>query len=235
MTRAPWLPGVQPAPNIQDAPDLYELENRAVDPDGRLWAALERVRPWKDQIVVDLGAGTGFHVPRFARDARHVFAVEPHGPSRRLAMQRLADAGITNASVMTGSAERTFMSTDSADLTVARFAYFWGPGCEPGLREARRILRPGGTMVMIDNDLRSGTFAQWVQSVYPRDADAIDGFWQAHGFEAVSVQSRWRFERREALEAVVRNEFRDHAGGLLAEHRGLEIEVVFRVFWRRWG
>jgi hypothetical protein len=32
------FPDWQPAPNIRDAPELYELENRALDPDGLVLA-----------------------------------------------------------------------------------------------------------------------------------------------------------------------------------------------------
>ena len=229
-----WLPDVHASPNIQDDPDLYELENQAVDPDGRVLSALSQVLPWNDQVVVDLGAGTGFWVPPVARAARHVFAVEPHGPSRVAAMRRLAAAGV-DASVVAGSAAHTHLKRCSVDRIFARFAYFWGPGCEPGLSEVQRILRPGGGMAMIDNDLREGTFARWVQAAYPRDPDAIDAFWAGRGFEALQVPSCWRFASRADLERVVRHEFRAHADGLLAGHRGLEIEVVFRVFWRRFG
>lgn len=230
----PWLPEVHASPNIQEDPDLYEIENAAVDPEGRLFEALARVLPWDDQVVVDLGAGTGFWVPHLAAAARHVFAVEPHGPSRTAAMARLSAAGI-DASVVAGAAARTHLQRGSVDRVFARFAYFWGPGCEGGLDEVRRILRPGGGMAMIDNDLREGTFAQWVQRAYPRDPDAIDAFWAEQGFAALRVPSCWRFSTRPDLERVVRHEFRDHAPALLAGHRGLEIEVVFRVFWRRFG
>ena len=35
-----WLPGVHVAPNIQDGPALYEIENRALDPEGLLLAGV---------------------------------------------------------------------------------------------------------------------------------------------------------------------------------------------------
>jgi 8-oxo-dGTP pyrophosphatase MutT (NUDIX family) len=38
---------------------------------------------------VDPGAETGFHLTRFHARARHVVAVEPHGPSRLRAMARV--------------------------------------------------------------------------------------------------------------------------------------------------
>ncbi|HYN17588.1 MAG TPA: SAM-dependent methyltransferase, partial [Actinomycetes bacterium] len=66
-----WLPGVHPAPNIQEHPDLYEVENRAADPDGRIERAMWGLCPWGDEVVLDVGAGTGFHLERFHRRARH--------------------------------------------------------------------------------------------------------------------------------------------------------------------
>ncbi|MED5373376.1 MAG: class I SAM-dependent methyltransferase [Myxococcota bacterium] len=232
MSRTPWLPGVHATPNLQDAPETYELENRAADPEGLIWEALDEIHPWEDQLVVDLGAGSGFHVPRFAQRARHVYAVEPHGPSRLLAMERLLRLGLTNASVLIGSAEHTGLQSDSMDLVVARFAYFWGPGCEQGLQEVDRILRPGGALIVVDNDLQQGTFAQWLQRAYPRDRGAVESFWRSKGFQARTVATCWRFQRREELEAVVHNEFRDHAPVLLDQHTGLEIQVGLRLFWR---
>jgi len=229
-----WLPGVHVAPNIQDGPETYELENRAVDPGGLVLSALRRLAPWDDRVVVDLGAGTGFWVPHVAAAARHVFAVEPHGPSRVRAMARLAAAGIDNASVLVGSAEQTFLASGSVDVIHARFAYFWGPGCEAGLAEVARILRPGGTLCVIDNDLERGTFAGWLEAAgYQRDAGAIDAFWREQGFGCERIMSCWEFAERSALEAVVRLEFREHAAGLLAGHTGLRVAYGYRVFSRR--
>ena len=141
------LPGVHPAPNIQDHREVYEIENRAADPDGCIEVAMRGVLSWQDRVVLDLGAGTGFHISGFATMAAHVFAVEPHGASRLAAMRRCAELGLPNVSVMTGSAERLPLNTASVDICHARFAYFFGPGCERGLDEVERVIRHGGTSI----------------------------------------------------------------------------------------
>jgi len=166
---------------------------------------------------------------------RHVFAVEPHGPSRLIAHQRVARMEWENVSVLTGSAEQTHLADASMDWVHARFAYFWGPGCEAGLAEVDRILRPGGAFVMIDNDLGRGTFAQWLRRLpeeTQRDPDKLDSWWTSQGYSISEVPSCWRFRRRAELEAVVRLEFEDVAEELLAEHEGLEVEYVYRLFWK---
>ncbi|HUS13429.1 MAG TPA: class I SAM-dependent methyltransferase [Chloroflexia bacterium] len=159
MTQRDALPGVHAAPNIQQNPDVYEIENCTADPDGRIKAATAALAPWDDCIVLDLGAGTGFLIARFHAPARHVVAVEPNGPSRLRAMAPVAAAGLERVSVMSGSAEQIWLLDGRVDIVHARFAYFFAPHCEPGLAELARVIRPGGTAFIIDNDLAHGTFA----------------------------------------------------------------------------
>ncbi|HEX8036850.1 MAG TPA: class I SAM-dependent methyltransferase [Ktedonobacterales bacterium] len=231
------LPGVHAAPNIQSAPDLYEIENIAVDPDGHIEAAMQAIAPWDDRIVLDIGAGTGFHIPRFHQRAQHVIAVEPHGPSRLRAMARVVSLGLEHTSIVAGSAERLFLSDASVDIAHARFAYFFAPDCEPGLVELVRVMRPGGTAFIIDNDRREGTFASWLQRTpfWARDnADTVEGFWAAHGFTLTRIPSEWRFATRTDLEAVVRLEFPGELGEqLISEHAGLTVDYVFDLYSRQ--
>ena len=230
-----WLPGVHVARNIQGDARVYEIENEALDPGDRITAAMRGIRSWDDDIVCDLGAGTGFWARTFVDDARHIFCVEPHGPSRLIAHERVGRMGWDRVSVLAGSAEQTHLAAASVDFVHARFAYFWGPGCEAGLVEVDRILRPGGAFVMIDNDLRRGTFADWIRRTTadnPQDPDATDAWWTSRGYSITEVPSCWRFQSRADLEAVVRLEFSTSADELLADHEGLEVEYVYRLFWR---
>jgi SAM-dependent methyltransferase len=232
------LPGVHGAPNIQSAPEIYELENRAADPEGLIEAAMWRIAPWDGKVFLDLGAGTGFHLARWHSQAAHVFAIEPHAQSRLAAMRRVSEQGLVNTSVLNGSAERTPLRDHAVDIVHARFAYFFGPGGEAGLAELERIVRREGAAFIIDNDLRSGTFAQWLrQSPHaPQpDPDTVEGFWASHGFSLERIASEWRFDPRASLEAVVRLEFGEAlAERLLAEHSGTRVEYHYCLYHRRY-
>lgn len=230
------LPGFHNAPNIHSDPAIYEIENEAADPAGEIEAAMWQLGSWEGKIVLDLGAGTGFHVPRFHTAASHIFAVEPHPISRLLAMQRVSRLGLEKASVLTGSAEQIPLRDHSVDVCHARFAYFFGSGCEPGLREVARVMRPGGTFFVIDNDLRRGTFAQWLQQ-HPNfsrvHADDIEAFWAAQGFALQRIPSAWQFQSRGDLEAVVRLEFGSElAEKLLAGRDALSVEYHYCLYYR---
>lgn len=232
------LPGVHAAPNIQTDPDVYELENIAADPNKLIEAAMWAIAPWQNSVVLDLGAGTGFHLPFFHKEASHVIAVEPHASSRLLAMERCASLHLERVSIMAGSAEQIYLPDASIDVCHARFAYFFAPNCIPGLRELARVMRPGGTAFIIDNDLSKGTFASWLQKLpifQSINSAQIEGFWAEQGFSLTRIASEWQFATRADLEAVVSLEFgAELAKQLLENHKGTRVEYHYCLYHYRY-
>lgn len=229
--------GVHLSPNIQNAPDIYEIENLAADPDMLIEAAMWNIQPWTNGIVLDVGAGTGFHLPRFHPHSDRTIAIEPHDPSRRAAKDRMSSLGMDEVSILGGSADALPLAWNSVDLVHARFAYFFAPDCDRGVRELERVVRPGGVAFIIDNDLRSGTFASWLRRSpwVEHDPDLVEGFWRDRGFNITRIPGRWAFSTRQDLEAVVRIEFpADVAEEIIAEHRGIEVEYHYLLIHRRY-
>jgi SAM-dependent methyltransferase len=212
------FPDFSPAPNQGGRPDLYELENRAIDPDGVLLEAMRVLAPWAGLTLVDLGCGSGYWLPGYAGEAAVVIGVEPDP-----ALLPLAEARDRRVRVRPGSAEHIPLDDASVDVVHARFAYFWPPDCAPGLAEVRRVLKPGGSLVVVDNDLRAGEFAGLLRAA---DGTALgragrtDAWWAARGASRTEVMSRWEFTSRGDFEAVLRLEFPDVAGPWLASHPG---------------
>lgn len=227
------IPGAVPSPNIWHHPATYEIENRAVDPDGRLWAAMERLAPWADSDVLDLGCGTGFHLPLFAATARTVRGVDPNPDL--LALARRRTRRWANVELLEGVAQQIPVPDASVDVVHVRWAYFFGPGCEPGLAELQRVIRPGGTALIIDNDPTRSTFARWFALGHPQvDTAAVAPFWERLGWSREPVDMGWRFESREDLEAVVRIEFpAGAADAILADHVGTEVDYAVNLWWKR--
>jgi len=187
-------------------PDLYDVENRAVDPDGVVLAEMRDIAPWTDATIVDLGCGTGYWLDLYEREAAEVIGVEPDPGLLELARTRAAAAR-----VLAGSAEHLPLPDSSVNVVHARFAYFFPPGCDAGLAEVLRVLKPGGHLVVVDNDMRHGDFATLLASselALPQgQADTTDEWWAERGSARREVMSEWRFDRREDLEAVLRMEF----------------------------
>jgi SAM-dependent methyltransferase len=230
------LPGAIPSPNIWDHTATYEIENRAADPDGRLWSALSSRVSWTGRDVLDLGCGSGFHLPLFAETARVVVGVEPHPPLAALARRRVRR--LPTVSVEVGTAQALPLPDASVDVVHVRWAYFFGPGAEPGLRELDRVVRRGGTALVIDNDASRSTFGRWFRRGYPMiDPDTVEAWWSRHGWTRTPVDMGWRFSSVEDLEAVIRIEFDPAtAEAIIAEHRaaGGGVEVDYAVnLWSR--
>ncbi len=209
------------APNQGGNPDVYEIENRATDPDGHVLAAMRRLAPWNGRTMLDLGCGTGFWLPGYATEARRVVGVEPDPVLHAKAAVRVRD--LVHVEVLPGSAEHLPLADRSVDVVHARFAYFLDPGGDAGLAEVMRVLTPGGSLVVVDNDYRWGQFAGLLAAASKKPpqqtADAIDGWWRQRGATRHEVRSEWRFANRADLAAVLNIEFPGTAAGTwLARH-----------------
>ena len=227
--------GAVPSPNIWNHPQVYEVENRAFDRAGVVTALMESLASWEGRDVLDIGCGTGFHLPAFAQRSQTVIGVEPHGDLVALARRRVRR--LPNVEVVHGSAAPLPLPDRSVDVVHARWAYFFGPGCEPGLTELDRVVRPGGRAFVIDNDPERSTFGRWFLRGYGEKYDhlEVERFWERQGWERHPVTTAWTFDSREDLEAVVRIEFAAGvAEEILAGHAGNEVDYAVNVWSRGW-
>ncbi|HPF75357.1 MAG TPA: class I SAM-dependent methyltransferase [Phycicoccus elongatus] len=230
--------GTIPSPNLWRSPEVYELENLASDRAGVIDAAIGALHPWAGARVLDVGCGSGFHLPQFASYAAAPLGVEPHLPLAVAARDRLRGSGI---GVIAGSAEALPLADASMDIAHARWAYFFGPGCERGLAEVDRVLRPGGLAVFVDNDVSAeSTFSRWFAAAYPAyDPEGVERFWRRQGFETQRLVIEWTFERREDLAAVIGIEFPPEAAARFvdectdrADRAGHTVDYAIALRWR---
>src|ERR1700733_11532000 len=214
------VPDFRSAPNQGGNVELYELENRALDPCGYVLAAMRARAPWAGRTLLDLGCGSGYWLPGYADEAAEVIGVEPDPRLLPLAADR--DSRVR---VLRGSAEHIPLPSGSGDVVHARFAYFFPPGCDAGLAEVMRVLRPAGTLVVVGNDVQAGDFALLLRAagraLEPAGGREADAWWAAHGADRTVVRSSWRFATRADFEAVLRMEFPlEVANPWLAAHPG---------------
>lgn len=187
---------------------------------------------WDGRDVVDIGCGTGFHLPLFAATARSVTGVEPHEPLAAIARRRTRR--LSHVTVAPGLASALPLPDGSVDVAHARWAYFFGPGCEPGLAELQRVVRAGGRAFVVDNDPTRSTFGRWFSRGFPSvDPAAVERFWTAHGWDRVRLDLAWDFDSRADLEAVVRIELPGPvADEALAAHEGSQVDYAVNLWTR---
>ena len=104
-------------------------------------------------LLVDVGSGTGISARRFAACGLRVIGIEPNAD-----MRRQAEAEPEYRSLIAyqdGKAEATGLPDASADAVLAAQAFHWFAAGE-ALKEFRRILRPGGWVIVMANERDEG-------------------------------------------------------------------------------
>jgi ubiquinone/menaquinone biosynthesis C-methylase UbiE len=131
-------------------------------PDGtgaeRLLAGRREYAPWMaEQLdyngaagldVLDLGCGQGIDVCEFARVGARVTGIDLTPRHIELALEHVEEFGV-EATLLEGDVERLPFADSSFDRVVSNGVLHHTPDIEAALREARRVLRPGGSFTVI--------------------------------------------------------------------------------------
>ena len=132
-------------------PDLYEelIEGEQLHP-----GIFQQLEPdIHDKVVLDAGAGSGratFECVHYG--ARKVYAVEPSpGLLRILQQKMLCHIEPCRVMPLKGRFDKLPLADDSVDTALSCSAFTSDPvqGGEPGLAEFKRVIKPGGKIVII--------------------------------------------------------------------------------------
>jgi S-adenosylmethionine-diacylgycerolhomoserine-N-methlytransferase len=114
-------------------------------------AAARALSPRPGQKVLDVGCGTGWNLARLAAGGGTVVGIEPSAPMRRLSARRLERLGLAQAVVLDARPYGVHADYEaSADGVLFSYSLSMIPPFERVLERARRDLRPGGRIVVVD-------------------------------------------------------------------------------------
>jgi len=113
---------------------------------------VELAEPRPDDEAVDLGAGMGLLALALAPSVAEVVAVDISARMLERLDGRAAADGIRNLRTLEADLRRLPLADESATLVVSNYAFHHldDAGKELALSEARRVLRPGGRLVICD-------------------------------------------------------------------------------------
>jgi ubiquinone/menaquinone biosynthesis C-methylase UbiE len=100
--------------------------------------------------VLEIGAGTGANLPLYAGGLESLVVTEPQSPMLRRLQQR-AHHDAPHAQVLRAPAEDLPFESDSFDTVVSTLVLCGVDDQPRALREARRVLRPGGNLLFIEH------------------------------------------------------------------------------------
>jgi SAM-dependent methyltransferase len=118
----------------------------------RLVADLAEVGP--GDRVVDVGAGPGRFLREAAERGATAVGVEPSSQMRRLATWRTPASLRDAVRVVDGTAERLPLEEGAATVAWAVASYHHWADPDAGLAELRRVLQPGGRLLIVEGRAR---------------------------------------------------------------------------------
>src|SRR5215470_14516795 len=96
--------------------------------------------------VLEIGAGTGLNLPHYDSGIESLVVTEPQPPMLKQ-LKRAADEHTPLAKVLLAPAEELPFEDDSFDTVVSTLVLCGVDDQPRALREARRVLRPGGRLL----------------------------------------------------------------------------------------
>ncbi len=168
---------------------MFAIERTAMDRPGKVIEHLDTAMP--GGRLLDVGAGDGFTAGRLTRAGRMIFGLEPAAEmmnhDRNLIYTR-------------GSAESLPFSDNAFDGAYATWAYFFPRffDISRGLAEIRRVVRPGGPIVIVDN-YGDDEFSRWLGHTW--GVDRL--FWEGVGFQVSEIETVFEFSRQQEAEKLM--------------------------------
>jgi SAM-dependent methyltransferase len=106
----------------------------------------------ENSVIADVGSGTGISSWLYLENNFEVFGIEPNAEMRKAAEEYLI--AYKRFHSINGTAENTTLKDHSVDIVLAGQAFHWFDA-EKAKQEFKRILKPGGYVVLVWNDRRT--------------------------------------------------------------------------------
>ncbi|WP_299559410.1 class I SAM-dependent methyltransferase [uncultured Mycolicibacterium sp.] len=157
----------------------------------RLAAELTGVGP--GDRVVDIGCGPGNAVREAARRGAHATGVDPSPMMLRLARTFTRDGRIA---WMEGAAEQVPLADGSATVLWSLATVHHWKDVDAGLREARRVLAPGGRLLAVERQTEPGATGPAGHGWTEQQAHTFAAQCRRAGFTGVAVSGHRSGRRR---------------------------------------
>ena len=205
----------------------YDLLVSREDYQKNIFPALNQVRPLDGLDVIEFGAGTGRLTCMIAPVVKTVLAFDASQHMLDVAIAKLKDR-LQNWTVAVADNRNLPVVDRIADVSIAgwTFGYFpswhaetWRDGIRQALAQMTRVLRPGGTAIILET-LGTG----WEKPHPPTDALAAYYTFleEEHGFSSTLIRTDYRFDSLSEAEELTRFFF----GGVLADRVAEEGLVI---------
>lgn len=202
-----------------------------------LASLLHEIRPLNELEVAELGAGTGRLTLPLASGAAFVTALDAYPAMLEVNARRLAAAGLTNWRTAVADHRELPLATHSVDLVVAGWSlcYLVHAGVPEAtsnlariMEEIDRVLRPGGTVIIIE------TLGTGLAEPQPPDelADYYAALSDVYGFEHRWIRTDYVFDSAEQAQKLTSFFFSEEVAARAAAQKSAFVPECAGIWWK---
>lgn len=208
------------------------------DRHGNLFAALNEIRPLHGLNVVEFGAGTGRVTRQLSVIVDSVFAFDIAPSMLRRAGKAMRETGTANWRLALGDSSRMPVASDCADLVIEGWSFAHVIGWHPDgwraltdlmLAEMERILKPGGSAILIET---MGTGCRQPQAPSAKLAQLYDYWRQAWGYSYCWIRTDFQFATPEEADELMRFFFGDEIADACLDRDTVVVPECTGVWWK---
>jgi ubiquinone/menaquinone biosynthesis C-methylase UbiE len=202
--------------------------------------ALNQICSLEGADVIDLGAGTGRLTCMVAPRARTIVALDIAQPMLKVAGANLERLGRRNWLAAVADHRHLPAGDGVADVvmagwTICFFAIWqhatWQREVGQALAEMRRVLRPGGTAIILET---LGTGRESPQPPHDKLAAYYAWLEGEHGFSTTWIRTDLRFESQAEGKELVGFFFGDELAAQVPDARPAILPECTGIWWKRW-
>ncbi|MBN2005144.1 MAG: class I SAM-dependent methyltransferase [Anaerolineae bacterium] len=216
----------------QEQPERYAELVAHEDYERNLLPAINAIVPVAGLDIVESGAGTGRITAQLAPLARNLFAFDLSTPmlktaSTTLRLGRFAAAD-HRALPLPNACADLIISGWSVCMLVVNYHETWQAQVTQTLHEFRRVLRPGGTIILIENQ---GTGAEKPQG-HP-NLDPYYAFLESRGFTSTWTRTDLKFASEAQAHALIGFFFGEEMAANLVAQYGIMVPECTGLWWKQ--
>jgi ubiquinone/menaquinone biosynthesis C-methylase UbiE len=144
------------------------FESRVLGADNRAWAC---GRAQGD--VLEVAIGTGLNLPFYGADVR-LTGIDLSPEMLAIARKRAADLG-REVDLREGDAHELPFGDESFDSVVCTYSLCNIPDTERAVAEMKRVLKPGGSLILVDHIRSQSKLVLWIQKLIELISVRVEG------------------------------------------------------------
>lgn len=201
-----------------------------------LYDVIEAIRQVEGLDILDMGAGTGRLTRILAPKAKSIQALDESVAMLRVIEDKLEKMGLKNWSTQVADHRVLPVKDKSIDLIVSGWSICylgntnvqnWRENIHQVMMEIRRVLRPGGTVIIFEN---FGTGSET-----PNPPDFLKQYFRLleedYGFSHKWIRTDYDFESPEEAERLVRFFFGDNLADKISKEHMTRFPECAGIWW----